>query len=146
MWPAGPTPSACESPLWTEDGPEGLRQRHGPVLGRRRRMAAVDVLELLAAWSCGLATLLWLLIATVSRRASWERSAQWTVVATSLLAAVLLFSVYGMGGDLWGSRGLTRPMAVIAIVMAVVARMNLWGARVEQPKATIQRFRRDKDA
>lgn len=113
----------------------------GPRFGEA--MAAVEVIEVLAGWSCGAATLLWLLIATVSRQERWERGAQWAVVATSLLSAVLLFLLHGMGGSLWGSRTIARPVAVFAIIMAVVARMNLWGRKVENPDATIQRWRQE---
>tara|TARA_Y100000590_G_scaffold210082_1_gene238006 strand:- start:4523 stop:4681 length:159 start_codon:yes stop_codon:yes gene_type:complete len=36
-----------------------------------------------------------------------------------------------MGGDLWGSRNMARPMAVIAVIVAISAVMNIKGKDVQ---------------
>ena len=48
-----------------------------------------------------------------------------------LVSAVLLFSLHYMGGELWGSRNMARPMAVIAVIVAISAVMNIKGKDVQ---------------
>ena len=70
-------------------------------------------------------------IGTFSRRESGELLAQRAIAMICLVSAVLLFSLHYMGGELWGSRNMARPMAVIAVIVAISAVMNIKGKDVQ---------------
>ena len=57
--------------------------------------------------------------------------AQRVIALICLVSAVLLFSLHYMGGELWGSRNMARPMAVIAVIVAISAVMNIKGKDVQ---------------
>ena len=57
--------------------------------------------------------------------------AQRAIAMICLVSAVLLFSLHYMGGELWGSRNMARPMAVIAVIVAISAVMNIKGKDVQ---------------
>ena len=57
--------------------------------------------------------------------------AQRAIAMICLVSAVLLFVLHYMGGELWGSRNMARPMAVIAVIVAISAVMNIKGKDVQ---------------
>ena len=57
--------------------------------------------------------------------------AQRTIALICIASAVLLFLLHYMGGELWGSRNMARPMAVIAVIVAISAVMNIKGKDVQ---------------
>ena len=94
----------------------------------------MDTVELLEAGSvslCGVAVILWMSIGTLSRSQAGELLAQRVIALICLVSAVLLFSLHYMGGELWGSRNMARPMAVIAVIVAISAVMNIKGKDVQ---------------
>tara|TARA_Y100000588_G_scaffold112254_1_gene123102 strand:- start:32 stop:298 length:267 start_codon:yes stop_codon:yes gene_type:complete len=70
-------------------------------------------------------------IGTFSRSVAGELLAQRAIAMICLVSAVLLFVLHYMGGDLWGSRNMARPMAVIAVIVAISAVMNIKGKDVQ---------------
>ena len=94
-------------------------------------MGTVNLLETGSVSLCGIAVILWMSIGTFSRSESGELLAQRAIAMICLVSAVLLFSLHYMGGELWGSRNMARPMAVIAVIVAISAVMNIKGKDVQ---------------
>ena len=46
-------------------------------------------------------------------------------------SALLLFLLHYLGGELWGSRNAARPLAVLAIVVALTASLNIKGKDIQ---------------
>ena len=90
------------------------------------------MLESTAQVFCGLSLFGFMFIATASRSEKLESLVQWMVVICSLLAAVMLFWLWGAGGSIWGSEGMIRPLAVLCILIALAARLNLKGKQLSQ--------------
>ena len=82
-------------------------------------MDTVGLLETGSVRLCGVAVILWMSIGTFSRSAAGELLAQRAIAMICLVSAVLLFVLHYMGGELWGSRIMARPMAVIAVIVAM---------------------------
>ena len=80
---------------------------------------------------CSVAVLLWMSIGTFSRTESGEMLAQRVIAALCIVSAVLLFGLHYMGGELWGSRNIARPMAVVAVIVALAGMMNIKGKDVQ---------------
>lgn len=80
---------------------------------------------------CSVAVLLWMSIGTFSRTEVGEMLAQRMIAVLCLISAVMLFSLHYMGGDLWGSRNVARPMAVVAVIVALAGVMNIKGKDVQ---------------
>jgi|TARA_B100000700_G_C15039014_1_gene854283 hypothetical protein len=70
-------------------------------------------------------------IGTFSRSEAGELFAQRAIALICIASAVLLFLLHYMGGELWGSRNMARPMAVIAVIVAISAVMNIKGKDVQ---------------
>ena len=87
----------------------------------------VGLLETGSVSLCGIAVILWMSIGTFSRSEAGELLAQRIIALICLFSALLLFILHYMGGELWGSRNMARPMAVIAVIVAIsaVARMRV---------------------
>jgi len=78
-----------------------------------------------------LAVLLWMSIGSFSRIEARELLAQRVIAALCVTSAVLLFALHQMGGELWGSRNMARPMAVIAVIVALAGMLNIKGKDVQ---------------
>ena len=94
----------------------------------------VEIVRLLETGSvslCGIAVILWMSIGTFSRSEAGELLAQRIIALICLFSALLLFILHYMGGELWGSRNMARPMAVIAVIVAISAVMNIKGKDVQ---------------
>ena len=94
-------------------------------------MGYVEILESLALGLCGIATILWMSIGTLSRTRGSEIMAQRVIAGMCLISAVMLFALHGYGGELWGSRNIARPFAVIAVIVALASVMNIKGKDVQ---------------
>ena len=104
------------------------------ILKRPRARLDMDVVALAETASvglCSVAVLLWMSIGTFSRPESGEMLAQRVIAALCLVSAVLLFGLHYMGGELWGSRNVARPMAVVAVIVALAGTMNIKGKDVQ---------------
>ena len=66
-------------------------------------------------------------IGTFSRTEAGEMLAQRVIAVLCLVSAVMLFALHYMGGELWGSRNVARPMAVVAVIVALAGAMNIKG-------------------
>jgi len=96
---------------------------------------------------CGIATLLWMSIGTFSRTENGEKITQRLIAITCITSAILLFTLHYMGGELWGSRNVSRPFALAALVVAFASMMNIKGKDVqgEINPHEIMRMRKDSD-
>ena len=104
------------------------------ILKRPRARLGMDVVALAETASvglCSVAVLLRMSIGTFSRTESGEMLAQRVIAALCLVSAVLLFGLHYMGGELWGSRNVARPMAVVAVIVALAGTMNIKGKDVQ---------------
>jgi hypothetical protein len=94
-------------------------------------MDLVGLAETTSVGLCSVAVLLWMSIGTFSRTEAREVLAQRVIAALCLVSAALLFSLHYMGGELWGSRNVARPMAVVAVIVALAGAMNIKGKDVQ---------------
>tara|TARA_B100000575_G_scaffold48510_3_gene35454 strand:- start:23273 stop:23611 length:339 start_codon:yes stop_codon:yes gene_type:complete len=91
----------------------------------------VEAIEAISLSMCGLAVILWMSIGTFSRSTRGEVFAQRTIATLCVTAALLLTVFNFMGGELWGSGNVALPMALVAVVVAISASMNLKGKDVQ---------------
>ena len=104
------------------------------ILKRPRARLGVDAVALAETASvslCGVAVILWMSIGTFSRTEAGEILAQRVIAVLCLVSAVMLFALHYMGGELWGSRNVARPMAVVAVILALAGVMNIKGKDVQ---------------
>ena len=101
------------------------------VTATRPVVNTVGLLETGSVSLCGIAVILWMSIGTFSRSEAGELFAQRAIALICIASAVLLFLLHYMGGELWGSRNMARPMAVIAVIVAISAVMNIKGKDVQ---------------
>ena len=94
-------------------------------------MDPVGLAETVSVGLCSVAVLLWMSIGTFSRTEAGEVLAQRVIAALCIVSAALLFSLHYMGGELWGSRNVARPMAVVAVIVALAGAMNIKGKDVQ---------------
>ena len=92
----------------------------------------MESLESLSQLLCGLTLMLWVLIATFSRTDQSENRAQWTMVVLALCTMVSLIVLDLQGGSLWGSNYLPKPLAVLCLAFAFMARLNIKGRNISQ--------------
>ena len=62
-------------------------------------------------------------------------------------SALSLFLLHYLGGELWESRNAARPLAVVAIVVAITASLNIKGKDVQgetNPHEIMKMRREDK--
>ncbi len=93
---------------------------------------AMDSIETLSQVLCASTLLLWILIANISRNDKAEDRAQWGMVILALSAAASLIYLGSSGGSLWGSTYLPKPLAVLCIAFAFMARLNIKGRNISQ--------------
>ncbi|MAU29947.1 MAG: hypothetical protein CMA26_02405 [Euryarchaeota archaeon] len=91
----------------------------------------VEIIETISLSMCGLAVILWMSIGTFSRSDRGEVFAQKTIAILCVAAALLLIVFNFMSGELWGSGNVALPMALVAVVVAISASMNLKGKDVQ---------------
>ena len=90
--------------------------------------SGVDYLALTESASlgmCSLAVLLWMAIGSLSRTPESEILAQRVIAGICLASAALLFFLHYSGGEIWGSKNIARPFAVIAVIVALSSMMNI---------------------
>jgi hypothetical protein len=94
-------------------------------------MELVSLLESGSVSLCGIAMILWMAIGTLSRFENGEIMTQKVVAALCIISAIMLFSLHYLGGNLWGSTTVARPLAVTAIIVAVTGMLNIKGKDVQ---------------
>ena len=92
----------------------------------------VDALavELLAEVLCASSAILFTFIATFSRSPTAEAVVQNIIFFLLIAAAAVLWLLPSVGGELWGSDYIPRPLALFCIILAISARMNIKGENV----------------
>ena len=90
--------------------------------------------------------MLWVLIATFSRSDVSENRAQWAMVVLSLSAMVTLILLDLSGGSLWGSTYLPKPLAVLCLAFAFLARLNIKGRSISQGMNPHQIMKENREA
>jgi len=85
-------------------------------------------------------------VRTLSRTTEREVLAQRVIAAMCVLSAAMLFALHHAGGELWGSRNVARPFAVVAVIVALASMMNIKGKDVQgetNPHAIMKRRREE---
>ena len=91
----------------------------------------VELLETLSVGFCGVATLLWMSIGTFARMEKGEVLAQRTIASLCVTSAMMLIALNALGGELWGSGSMALPMALVAVIVAISATLDLKGKDVQ---------------
>ena len=92
----------------------------------------MESVETLSQLLCASTLMLWVLIGTFSRTDESENRAQWAMFFLSLSAMASLIILDVSGGSLWGSTYLPKPLAVLCLAFAFLARLNLKGRSISQ--------------
>lgn len=92
----------------------------------------MESLETLSQLLCGSTLMLWVLIATFSRTDRSENQAQWAMFGLALLTMASLILLDLQGGSLWGSAYMPKPLAVLCLAFAFMARLNIKGRNISQ--------------
>ncbi|MCH1591540.1 MAG: hypothetical protein L7R66_00960, partial [Candidatus Thalassarchaeaceae archaeon] len=103
-------------------------------LGRFVVSELVDFVETLSLGMCGVAVILWMSIGTFSRTLGGEVFAQRAIATLCIISAVMLIILNFLGRELWGSSSIALPMALVAVIVAISASMNLRGKDVQGEK------------
>ncbi len=88
--------------------------------------------ETLSQILCASTLMLWVLIATISRSDKAESRAQWAMFILALSTTASLMYLDATGGNMWGSTFLPKPLAVICLAFAFLARLNIKGRSISQ--------------
>ena len=88
--------------------------------------------ETLSQVLCGLTMLLWILIANLSQSDESENRAQWLMFCLSLITAASLMWLDVEGGTIWGSSKLMKPLSLLCLAFAFLARLNIKGKNLSQ--------------
>ena len=88
--------------------------------------------ESLSMFLCGTMLLLWMLIATFSRSDIAENRAQWAMFTLSISTAICLIWLEVNDGTIWGSSYLPKPLALLCLGFAFMARLNIKGKNISQ--------------
>ena len=94
-------------------------------------MELVSLLESASITLCGIATILWIAIGTLARLEQGEIITQKVVATLCIISAIMLFTLHYLGGELWGSTTIARPLAVTAIIVAITGMLNIKGKDVQ---------------
>ena len=92
----------------------------------------MDSIETLSQVLCGSTLLLWILIAHLSQNDEAENRAQWGMMILALSTTASLVYLDSTGGSLWGSTYLPKPLAVLCLAFAFMARLNIKGSNISQ--------------
>ncbi|MFL2947343.1 MAG: hypothetical protein ACJZ4J_04120 [Candidatus Poseidoniales archaeon] len=106
----------------------------------------MESVETLSQLLCASTLMLWVLIATLSRSDESENRAQWAMVVLSLSAMVSLIFLDLSGGSLWGSTYLPKPLAVLCLAFAFLARLNIKGRSISQGMNPHQIMKENREA
>lgn len=90
------------------------------------------MLEMVAQALCGATLLLWVLIASFSRSDLAEHRAQLVMRILSLAAAAVLAWMGIEGIPLWGSTYLPKPLALLCLIFALLAHLNIKGRDISR--------------
>ncbi|DAC53776.1 MAG TPA: hypothetical protein D7I11_05995 [Candidatus Poseidoniales archaeon] len=93
-------------------------------------MVDAALVEVLAEVLCATSAVLFTFIATFSRSPQAESIVQNIIFVLLIAAAFVLWWLPTLGGELWGSNYLPRPLALFCVILAVSARMNIKGKNV----------------
>ena len=88
--------------------------------------------ESLSMFLCGTMLLLWMLIATFSRSDIAETRAQWAMFILAISTATCLMWLEVNDGTIWGSSYLPKPLALLCLGFAFMARLNIKGKNISQ--------------
>ncbi|MBP50829.1 MAG: hypothetical protein QGI73_03635 [Candidatus Thalassarchaeaceae archaeon] len=110
-------------------------------------LGVVGILETASVSFCGVATLLWMSIGTFARSERGEVAAQRAIATLCITSAIMLILLNSMGGELWGSGSMALPMALVAVIVAISATLNLKGKDVqgETNPHEIMKMRREEE-
>ena len=86
--------------------------------------------ETLSMFLCGTMLLLWMLIATFSRSDIAETRAQWAMFFLAISTATCLMWLEVNDGTIWGSSYLPKPLALLCLGFAFMARLNMKGKNI----------------
>jgi len=106
----------------------------------------MESVETLSQLLCASTLMLWVLIATFSRTDESENRAQWAMFFLSLSAMVSLIILDVSGGSLWGSTYLPKPLAVLCLAFAFLARLNIKGRSISQGMNPHQIMKENREA
>ncbi len=106
----------------------------------------MESVETLSQLLCASTLMLWVLIGTFSRSDESENRAQWAMVVLSLSAMISLIFLDISGGNLWGSTYLPKPLAVLCLAFAFLARLNIKGRSISQGMNPHQIMKENREA
>ena len=106
----------------------------------------METVETLSQLLCASTLMLWVLIGTFSRTDESENRAQWAMFFLSLSAMASLIILDVSGGSLWGSTYLPKPLAVLCLAFAFLARLNLKGRSISQGMNPHQIMKENREA
>ena len=106
----------------------------------------MESVETLSQLLCASTLMLWVLIGTFSRTDESENRAQWAMFFLSLSAMVSLIILDVSGGSLWGSTYLPKPLAVLCLAFAFLARLNIKGRSISQGMNPHQIMKENREA
>ena len=92
----------------------------------------MEYVETLSQLLCGSTLMLWVLIATFSRTDQSENRAQWAMFFLALCSMASLIVLDLQNGSIWGSTYLPKPLAVLCLAFAFMARLNIKGRNISQ--------------
>ncbi|MEC7703743.1 MAG: hypothetical protein VX906_00690, partial [Candidatus Thermoplasmatota archaeon] len=90
----------------------------------------MPIAETLSQILCGSMLMVWILIASFSRTDESENRAQWAMTTLAICATASLIYLDLSGGSIWGSTYLPKPLAVLCIAFALLARLNIKGRTI----------------
>ena len=93
-------------------------------------MVDAGLVEVAAEVLCASSAILFTFIATFSRSPTAENIVQNIIFVLLIAAAGVLWWLPSLGGELWGSDYLPRPLALFCVILAISARMNIKGENV----------------
>lgn len=91
-----------------------------------------DALTQVTSIICGLTFVAFTLISLTSRRPALEMKMQNILSFLFIIDAILLIIIERSGGTLWSSDAILLPLAVVCLMLAVAARLNLSGEQISQ--------------
>ncbi len=118
-----------------------MRMAHRPVpnisdekqhTSEHLRRGMDGVLAQVTSITCSLTVIAFTLIGVTSRRPALELRMQNLLSFLFIIDAILLILIERSGGTLWSSKTILLPLAVICLMLAVAARLNLRGEQISQ--------------
>ncbi len=85
-----------------------------------------------ASLGCGIAAILFTLIASASRSEKIEKIVQNCLFFLLIIDSILLMIVYWQGVAIWGSTYIARPLALLCVIIAISSKVNLTGKQISQ--------------